>query len=195
MRRKAALQSSATMRERILHAAVLRFSRHTYDETGLRDIAADVGVDVAYVHRCFGSKQRLFAEAVDAAVQAEKILSGATGDLPASLTKELFPSDVAKAANEVQRLDIFIRSLLSPEASKVVHESMLEDFVSPLAARLGDRTKQRAALITAFLVGVAICRNVLRIEPLVEPAGGKLEKLIRSTIDRMMTASIITKRK
>lgn len=40
-----------TTRERILKAAILRFSAHSYDNTGLRDIAADVGVDMAYVHR------------------------------------------------------------------------------------------------------------------------------------------------
>ena len=35
-----------TTRERILKAAILRFSTHSYEETGLRDIAADVGVDI-----------------------------------------------------------------------------------------------------------------------------------------------------
>lgn len=37
-----------TTRERILKAAMLRFSTHSYEETGLRDLAADVGVDSAY---------------------------------------------------------------------------------------------------------------------------------------------------
>ena len=60
-----------TTRERILKAAMLRFSTYSYEETGLRDIATDVGVDTAYVHRSFGSKEKLFREAVDAIVRPE----------------------------------------------------------------------------------------------------------------------------
>ncbi len=61
-----------TTRDRILKAAILRFSTHSYDHTGLRDIAADVGVDMAYVHRSFGSKEKLFYEAVKASDLAPK---------------------------------------------------------------------------------------------------------------------------
>jgi len=43
--------------DRILAAAVKRFATNSYEATGLRDIASDAGVDVAYVHRRFGSKE------------------------------------------------------------------------------------------------------------------------------------------
>jgi AcrR family transcriptional regulator len=41
MRRGSARQPALSTRDRILHAAILRFSSHSYEETGLRDIAAD----------------------------------------------------------------------------------------------------------------------------------------------------------
>lgn len=48
--------SDIPAKERILKAAIRRFARHSYEDTGLRDIANDADVDVAYVHRSFGSK-------------------------------------------------------------------------------------------------------------------------------------------
>jgi len=81
MRKKPAAQPARDTRERILEAAIRQFSRRSYEQTGLRDIATDVGVDVAYVHRCFGSKENLFAEALRAAIGADHIFSSSGGCL------------------------------------------------------------------------------------------------------------------
>jgi AcrR family transcriptional regulator len=61
------------LRGRPAAPAPVRFTRTSYEQTGLRDIAADVGIDVAYVHRCFGSKKRLFAKAGNARVRRSMI--------------------------------------------------------------------------------------------------------------------------
>ena len=50
-------------KERILNAAMLLFARMPYSDTSLRDIAA-AEVDVAYVHRAFGSKAEIFRHAL-----------------------------------------------------------------------------------------------------------------------------------
>ena len=55
--------AAATTRE-LLEAAQLRFARDGFDRTSIRDIAADVGVDQSLVIRYFGSKERLFAAAM-----------------------------------------------------------------------------------------------------------------------------------
>ncbi|MGD9741085.1 MAG: TetR/AcrR family transcriptional regulator [Dongiaceae bacterium] len=68
-------RSGQATRRRIPKAAIGRFSRHSYEETGLRDIAAGAEVDVAFVHRSFGSKERLLTEAVRAAFQIEDTLA------------------------------------------------------------------------------------------------------------------------
>ena len=105
-----------TVRERILKAAILRFSTHSYEETGLRDIAADVGVDMAYVHRSFGSKEKLFREAVKAIVRPEVWLVGEASELHVTLAKEVLAE---KGANEIRSFDVLARSFSSPEASRV----------------------------------------------------------------------------
>jgi AcrR family transcriptional regulator len=170
--------STVTTRDRILNSAVERFTRTSYEQTGLRDIAADVGVDVAYVHRCFGSKKRLFAEAVRAAMQPADLLTGPAGDLAVKLANHLLSKRVRRRPG----LDILIRSLSSPEASPVVRQFLQSDFISPLAEKLDEAPTGRIALITAFLAGFAIFRNVLRIASLLEAEGGELESLIANTI-------------
>src|ERR1700736_3171733 len=177
MRSKSTSSTVAT-RDRILNAAIERFTRTSYEQTGLRDIAADVGIDVAYVHRCFGSKKRLFVAAVGAAIQPADLLTGPAGDLAGKLANHLLSKRVRRRPG----LDILIRSLSSPEASPVVRQFLQSDFISPLAEKLDEAPTGRIALIAAFLAGVAIFRNVLRIAPLLEAEGGELESLITNTI-------------
>jgi AcrR family transcriptional regulator len=130
------------------------------------------------VHRCFGSKKRLFAEAVRAAMQPADLLTGPADDLAVRLANHLLSKRVRRRPG----LDILIRSLSSPEASPVVRQFLQSDFISPLAEKLDEAPTGRIALITAFLAGLAIFRNVLRIAPLLEAEGGELESLIANTI-------------
>ena len=191
MRRASAVQPAVATRDRILNAAILRFSRQSYEETGLRDIAADVDIDVAYVHRCFGSKEGLFAEAVAATIQPARLLTGAVGGLAGTLAKQVFARDAARSRDEVGPLDIVVRSLSSPDASRVLREFIVKDFINPLAKKLDQPPSARVALIAALLAGVGILRNVLRITPLIEAEGGELEILIANAIEDMMNAAPI----
>jgi len=147
-----------TTRERILKAAILRFSTHSYEETGLRDIAADVGVDMAYVHRSFGSKEKLFREAVKAMLRPEVWLVGEASELHVTLAKDALAD---KGANEIRPFDILARSFSSPEASRVFRELIDDGFVKPFASKCPAISEQRASMVAAFLAGVCILREVI----------------------------------
>lgn len=180
-RRKADSPNRATTRECILYAAVERFARTSYEQTGLRDIAADAGVDVAYVHRSFGSKKQLFAEAVRAALPPLDIVSSAK-DVGTSLAKQI----IAKSAENRRGLDIIIRSFSSPEAAPVVREFMLSTFVDPLGEKLDHPGATRATLIGALLIGIAIMREVLHSPGLTDVDSGHLERLVTRAIDELV---------
>lgn len=178
-------EAGDTTRERILKAAILRFSTHSYEETGLRDVAADVGVDMAYVHRSFGSKEKLFYEAVKAAFQPERVFAGEAEDLPSTLARDVF---VERGANEICPLDIIIRSLTSPDASRVLRDAMMEDFIDPLMRKHGKVSKKNATLIAAFLGGVGILRDVIRAEAFLEEDTRELENTIAQVITDLLDA-------
>lgn len=146
-----------TTRERILKAAILRFSTHSYEETGLRDIAADVGVDMAY-DRSFGSKEELFRAAVKAILQPEAWLVGEASELHMTLAQDILAE---KGANEIRPFDILARSFSSPEASRVFRELIDDGFVKPFASKCLLMSEQRASMVAAFLAGVSILRDVI----------------------------------
>lgn len=166
----------------------MRFAHYSYEDTKLRDIAADVGVDVAFVHRSFGSKAQLFSEAVNAAFQPGQVLQAEGKALSAALAARVLEPSLDKTLSLVDPLDIVIRSLLSPEAIPIIREALAKEFVEPLAAKLGSaeacpETRRRAALAAACLAGISIFRNVLRDHSLVEEGAPELAEAIRRILE------------
>lgn len=175
-----------TTRTRILEAAILRFAQYSYEETRLRDIASDVGIDVALVHRSFGSKERLFAEVVDIAFQPQSLFAAERDELAARLTARALEPSLDRAMRLVDPLDIVLRSLLSPEVIPILRATFMRDIVGQLAPKLDDPSRQRAALLVAFLAGIGIFRNVLRVKPLLDDADRDLEPMIIGIIDTII---------
>lgn len=185
-------RQAKSTRDRILDAAVVRFSKQSYEDTGLRAIAADVGVDVAYVHRCFGSKQRLFTAAIEAALRLDSGIADMPGDIEQTLARLLVERTNGQSADTVSPLDIVIRSLASREATQALHRYVLKDFINPIASRLKPPANQRATLIVALLAGIGILKNVLGIAPLIDMEPGGLETLIANAIKGVMDAVLET---
>jgi AcrR family transcriptional regulator len=171
-------------RERILEAAIEHFSRRSYEATGLREIAATAGVDVAYVHRTFGSKKRLFADAVSAAVKPKDLFEGSPDQIPATMAWDV----VATRGTRAKGLDIILNSMASREAGPIVRDFYANEVVKPLAVKLGV-TEMHAALVAALITGVATLRNVVGLESLGEPQGGDLEGLVARLIRETANAA------
>ena len=184
MPRLAAVKSTVPTRERILDAAVSWFSRHSYEATGLRDIAALAEVDVAYVHRCFGSKKGLFAEAVRAQIKPENLLRQSIGDdIVASLVALVFAHDGTRDRGEIGPFDIMNHSLSSIEARDILRDFIAAEIIPLFASKMkADCPIRAASLIVAYLAGLGMLRNVIDIETLQDAAGGWLEASSRAVI-------------
>ena len=187
MPRRAAVKSQLPTRERILDAAIFRFSRQSYETTGLRDIAADAEVDVAYVHRCFGSKKQLFGEAVQALIRPEEILDTAGGDVANRLAAQIFVHDDARHRNEISPFDIVNHSLSSVEARDVLRDFITKEILPLIAANLPTSNPTRnACFVVAYLTGMGILRNVIDVEPLRDEPGGWLDAFSKKIITAML---------
>lgn len=176
-------QNEETTRERILHAAVQHFSRDSYEATVLRDLAAEVGVDVAYVHRCFGSKEKLFGEALLLTVQQKRLLSENADDFVSTFAREMLRR---REPDELHPLDIAIRSFSSPDASRVLRAFITDMFIADIKRMRPGLSDQRAALMAAFVAGVGIVRDVIGVEPLLDQEGGNLENMVVETIESII---------
>jgi AcrR family transcriptional regulator len=164
----------------------LRFSPHSYEATGLRDIAADAEVDVAYVHRCFGSKEKLFREALEATIRPDRLFAGSAEGLATSLAHEVLRE---RKAGEIRSFDIIIHSFSSPEVARVLADILSEDFIAPLIEKWETLSATRATLVTAFLAGIGILRDVIRAAPLQNDSTQEFENITIEIIDYIMTSA------
>lgn len=165
-------------RRRILDAALTRFSTASYEDVKLRDIAADVGVDVALVHRAFGSKEQLFSAALSASKAAASHATREASRLSADFADGFF------AASPDETLQIVVRSLTNPQAREVLRARSMSEFIGPIAETLQGPSKiERATLFNACLVGMAIFREVLGVEALLDANKATMRPLIERILD------------
>jgi AcrR family transcriptional regulator len=184
MPRRKVVRGEGETRRRILDAAVLRFASASYEEVSLRDIAVDVGVDVAYVHRSFGSKEGLFREVMETLDERFVFSDVEAKDLSAHLAKMFVESDPAtKNAKEVDPLLIHVRSLTSPNASPLVSERLQSKFIVPISTKLGDSGQFRAAAIMGVLIGLGILRNLAQLPAMTEANAEEVEALLIEVIE------------
>ena len=166
-RRKCAV----TTRGEMLGAARRRFLEESYENVGLRDIARDVGVDVALVSRYFGSKEELFREVLQGGDGDKFNVALPAADLPAYLVSLIAQKDENADREHVEKLLIILRSASSPAASEIVRDAVRGDVLEPLARILdGPHAATRASLVLAILLGTTVLRTMMALEPLCEGA-------------------------
>jgi AcrR family transcriptional regulator len=170
-------------RERILRHAIKRFSTQSYNTTGLREIAADAGVDVAWVHRSFGSKEKLFAECVRASIAEES----AFRDFGPQTFQRLLDKFVSTSDEpEPRSIDILIHSMTSPEASGIIRELGDELVLAPLAKAAGPGREVKATVLLSAFFGIAIMRDIIGMKSLTDADPEEIRTLLAKFIEDAM---------
>ncbi|MFB7500857.1 TetR family transcriptional regulator [Streptomyces sp. NPDC056161] len=170
---------SGDTRERILAAAREEFSERGYEKTSVRGIAKAAGVDSALVHHYFGTKEQVFeAVALTLAPALNATPGVADGPLEGAgerLTRFLF----GLWENPVYRAPLLavVRSAVNNETAAAVFRRMIvTQVLSRVAGRLdAPDAELRAELAAAQLVGCAMLRYVIKMEPL---ASADVEQVI-----------------
>ncbi|HWK41864.1 MAG TPA: TetR family transcriptional regulator [Croceibacterium sp.] len=180
-------KSAAATKQAMLHAAHKRFLRESYENVGLRDIAGDVGVDVALVSRYFGSKEELFQAVLHVAEKGEILPPEISqAEIPAYLA-QMFAQQDTDGSDHVERLLIMLRSVSSPTASAIVREALRKDVLRPFADRLGGEcAEMRASSLMAVWMGMTIMRTMMAVEPLCQGAAD-VESRIRRLFEAALT--------
>jgi len=164
-RRKCAM----TTRGEMLCAARARFLAESYENVGLRDIARDVGVDVALIGRYFGSKEVLFREVLQGGDEDKFNVDLPAADLPAYLVSLIADKDEGEARDHVDKLLLILRSASSPAASQIVRDAVRGDVLEPLAKMIeSPHAGTRANLVLAILLGTTVLRTIMAVEPLCD---------------------------
>ena len=178
---------AASTREALLLAARARFLGESYENVGMRNIAADVGVDVALVSRYFGSKEDLFRAVLGSFGDSPFQVDVTAAELPVYLVGLLCDGAQPATTAKVERLLIILRSASSPAAAAIIRESVHADVLDPIARLLdGDQAPLRASLMLAVLMGTTILRTIMAVEPLQQCGGEK----VRARLQRLFEAAL-----
>lgn len=178
------MKKSERTRETILTCARQLFAKLGYEKTTVREVAERAHIDPAMIIRYFGSKDGLFAEA-------------ASVELALPSSAELDPSDVGRAMVEhfleiwegsgsKQGLAVLLRSAASNSyASTKMREAFLAQ-VMPFIAAMGDpaTAPRRAGLVASQLLGLAVCRYVLKLPSVVALSRAEIIASLSPTLQR-----------
>ncbi|WP_432027811.1 TetR family transcriptional regulator [Streptomyces sp. 1222.5] len=171
---------SADTRDRILAAARAEFSERGYEKTSVRGIAKAAGVDSALVHHYFGTKDQIFEAAIEVAFAPALEAPNALADGPLDgvgerLTRFIF--GVWDNPTTRTPLLAIVRSAVNNETAAAVFRRLVAaQLLRRVAAQVDlPDAELRAELAAAQLVGAALMRYVIKLEPL---ASADLEQII-----------------
>ncbi|MFD3548933.1 TetR family transcriptional regulator [Streptomyces sp. NPDC058655] len=177
--------------ERIRLAARSEFAARGYDKTSVRGIAKAAGVDPALVHHYFGSKDDLFAAAIEVSMEPALVVPAVLGEGPDGIGERLARFFLGVWENPATRTPLLavIRSALTHEAAAaVLRRLVLRQILERVAADLEvpDPTF-RAELAASHMVGIAILRYVVQVEPLASADPEDIIRLVAPTLQRYLT--------
>ena len=180
----------SSTQEAILSAARESFLTQGYEGTTIRAVARAAGVDPALVSYYFGSKGDLFGAAVNLRVRAsQEIATAISGDLLSAGPRLVRLSltawdDDADGATFRSLLQWMATDTRSPEA---IQNYATEQVAAPMAEAL---ERERATLAGSQLVGLAMIRYVLRLEPIASASIDHLVEVVGPTIQRYLTGPL-----
>lgn len=156
---------SAPTRRMILEAARQAFAARGYEKTTIRAVAAEAGIDASMVMRYFGSKEGLFE-----AASARNLDVPDLRPVPPAERGEFIVRHFVERWEESTGHDTLVfllRSAMTNDAvATQVQTNLMELIVEPLATAGYDQPQRRGALIATQVVGLALGRYILHLEPI-----------------------------
>ncbi|WP_433625183.1 TetR family transcriptional regulator [Nocardia sp. CA-120079] len=186
-----ARRSDAT-RAAILAAARARFAAEGFRKATIRAIAADAAIDPSMVMRYFGSKDGLFAAAVDVRLDLPDLAAADPDALGELLVRRFLAVWEDQPDNKV--LVILLRSSITDEGVSQRFRQIFAEQVLPAVLRFGDPAdaQRRGGLIVTQLLGLALCRYVLELAPVVGLTREQIIADIAPTLQRYLTSAPIS---
>lgn len=174
-------------REEILAVARERFGERGYDATSLRGIAAAAGVDPALVIHYFGSKEDLFVAATGMPSDLLDVFGGLAGMPVPERVRALVGGYVHMVDSDSSRNAIIalVRSAVSNDRAAAMLREFMTAQLLPVIADLASEpdARLRASLVAAQLIGMAVLRHVLKVEPLARATPDEIVDLVAPVIE------------
>jgi AcrR family transcriptional regulator len=150
-------------RAAIFEAAQALFAEIGYERTTIRGIAGRASADPALVIRYFGSKDGLFAQATNFNLKLPDLSKTPRGETGHMLIAHFF--ELWEGALSNSSLPILLRAAASNEgAAERIRQIFARQVIPALKQAVSSPdAEKRAGLISSQLLGLALCRYVLKL--------------------------------
>ncbi|MGG2462169.1 TetR family transcriptional regulator [Streptomyces sp. RGM 3693] len=178
-------RSDAT-RAAILDAARDRFAAEGYERATIRAIARDAGIDPSMVMRYYGNKEGLFAAASEIDLRAPDLTQVPPEERGARLVRhflELWESDETLTG----MMRVGVTNEAGAERIRQVFAAQVRPMLDAVCA-VPEEVPARATLVASQILGMALCRYVLRVAPAVDLSHDELVAWLAPTVQRYLTA-------
>lgn len=193
-RRRGRRSGGQDTRAGLLEAARAEFAERGFDGATVRRIAERAGVDPAMVNHWFGGKEKLFVATMEipfdpAAVRAEVLTGDDDGLGERVVGRFLAVWDSAAGGGAMAAL---LRSVTAHElAARMLREFVTRVILGPIVDRVApDRPAERGALVASQLIGMAMVRYVLQLEPLASMPRDEIVSSVAPTVQRYLTGNL-----
>lgn len=177
-------------RDQILAVARRRFATRGYDATSLRGIATDAKVDPALLIHYFDTKEGLFTAATGLPTGLSEVFAGQQGQTLRDFAESLVRSYLRFVDSDQSRNAILalVRSAVSNEkAAAMLREFLAAELLPVIASRTGhENAPLRAGLVAAQLMGVAMLRHVVRLDPVARATPDEIVALVAPVIEHYL---------
>lgn len=161
---------AADRRAAILGAARSQFAARGFAGTSLRSIAREAGCDVSLISHYFGDKSGLLVATMELPVNPIEKIATVIIDGPDGMAERLLSTFLLAWDPHHEVFSGLVRTTLgSGDAQAPMLEVARNILVTTLLEVLeGDDRELRATLIGSQLIGMAVMRYVVRLEPLAD---------------------------
>lgn len=178
---------SPDTRVEILDAARRVFGDMGYDRATVRIIATEAGVDPSLIYHYFGTKDQLFAASIDIPVPAAEALRAAFAGDRDDIGRRLAETFFFVWEQEEARASLLgiLRSAMGGEdrAAEAFRQFLTTAVLEQIAPLIpGDNPRLRALLMASHLVGIAMTRYVMRLEPIASTSVEAIVELVAPRI-------------
>ncbi len=175
-------RSSEETKAVILAAARERFATTGYQAATIRAIAADAHIDPSMVMRYFGNKDQLFAAAAEFDLRFPDLSDVPRAELGAALVAHFLDR-----WTQDDGLIVLLRSSTTNTEAAQRMQAIFAEQLGPAIARLNPTDPARCAgLIATQVLGMAMCRFVLKLPPIVAMSDGDLVHWLAPTLQRYL---------
>ncbi|MGA5223801.1 TetR family transcriptional regulator [Streptomyces koyangensis] len=174
-------------REQILDAARECFAARGYDATSVRRIAETAGVDQALVHHFYGTKEKLFLNALEIPMRMPEALAEAAAGDRAGLGSRIVLAHlrVWEDASARPAMMTTLRSAATHRSAAAVLRDYATETIREALGKVitGEDAELRVALIATTLIGLSLTRYLVRLDPVPEVSPGELAARLGPVID------------